>query len=297
MMSLLSLLVCLAPLNSIAPAPNTQKTTEYPGLSNVLLISDGLINGACPEGDAGLDSLRGLGVRTILCVDGSPPHVDGARARGMRYVHIPIGYDEIARDEALQLMRVATDLEKPIYIHCSHGRHRSPAAGAIVGVGLGFLTVDEAKERLATAGTSPAYAGLHASVSNMRPVGATVLAAVVPRFPERAVCSDLVGGMVRLGQHWDRLELIRSAAWRTPARHPDLVPANESTRLESILNEISETAGIQDRPPAFQSILSTARQQAQQLIQSIRQHRDTDAEVAYQALRRSCTACHQQFRN
>ncbi len=159
-----------APESPALSAPTTTATRDYAGLSNVLLISKGLINGSAPHGDAGLDTIRDLGVKTIICVDASPPNAAGATARGMRYVHLPIGYDGITQDESLRLMRAAADLPKPIYIHCFHGRHRSPAAASVIAIGLGWLTVDEAMRHLSTAGTSAKYAGLFATISRTRRV-------------------------------------------------------------------------------------------------------------------------------
>lgn len=68
------------------------KPIDLPGLHNVMRISDQLINGSSPEGDAGFTSLRSLGIKTILSVDGARPDLVRAKKVGIRYAHLPISY-------------------------------------------------------------------------------------------------------------------------------------------------------------------------------------------------------------
>src|SRR5438094_677830 len=84
--------------------------------------------GGCssPDGDEGFHSLQQLGIKTIVSVDGARPEVDLARKYGLRYVHLPIGYDAVPREQALRIARAIRDLPGPVYIHCHHGRHRGP---------------------------------------------------------------------------------------------------------------------------------------------------------------------------
>ncbi len=76
-------------------------TAAYPekvearGLHNVHRVSERLFSGSSPEGDEGFRSVRDLGIRTIITVDGAKPDVDRARRHGLRYVHLPIGYDGV----------------------------------------------------------------------------------------------------------------------------------------------------------------------------------------------------------
>src|SRR5215510_11511668 len=66
------------------------KPVDMPGLHNVIHVADRLFSGGAPEGDAGFDSLKKLGIKTILSVDGARPEVARAKQHGMRYVHLPI---------------------------------------------------------------------------------------------------------------------------------------------------------------------------------------------------------------
>ena len=80
---------------------------------------------------------------------------------GLRYVHLPHGYDGIDQRRARELAKAVRDLPGPIYIHCHHGKHRSPAAAAVACVGAGLLKPDRSLCVLNTAGTSTNYRGLY----------------------------------------------------------------------------------------------------------------------------------------
>jgi protein tyrosine phosphatase (PTP) superfamily phosphohydrolase (DUF442 family) len=100
------------------------------GLHNVFPITDKFYSGSCPEGEAGFGSLRALGVRTVISVDGARPDVELARKHGLRYVHLPIGYDGVPRQQALRIARAVRDLPGPVYLHCHHGKHRGPVTAS-----------------------------------------------------------------------------------------------------------------------------------------------------------------------
>src|SRR5579883_2265955 len=80
----------LAPPEKVAAAPTEKEAGPIPkdGLHNVYRITDKLFSGSSPEGDEGFRSLKELGVRTVISVDGSRPDVERARKFGLRYIHI-----------------------------------------------------------------------------------------------------------------------------------------------------------------------------------------------------------------
>ena len=73
------------------------------------------------------------GRKTVLTLDGAQPDVETAKRHGLRYVHVPIGYDGIPAARALELAKTFQTLEPsgPIFVHCHHGKHRGPAACSI----------------------------------------------------------------------------------------------------------------------------------------------------------------------
>src|SRR5262245_28340423 len=90
---------------------------DFPGVHNAIRVSERFIGGGVPEGDAGFDSLMRLGIRTVISVDGARPDVERARQFKLRYVHLPIGYDGVSREQALRIARAVRDLPGQVYIH------------------------------------------------------------------------------------------------------------------------------------------------------------------------------------
>ena len=94
--------------------------------------------------------------------------LDKAKARGMRYIHLPIGYNGFDEARKLELVRATRDsmATGPVYLHCHHGKHRSAGAAGTVAVSLAWLTTDQAVERMKVSGTAPNYKGLYACTSH-----------------------------------------------------------------------------------------------------------------------------------
>ena len=95
---LLAVLLGLAPW--VAPAWSGARPVEAAGLHNVFQLNERLYSGGGPEGDSGFASLKKLGVKTVISVDGARPDVARARAHGLRYVHVPIGYRGVPQAQA-----------------------------------------------------------------------------------------------------------------------------------------------------------------------------------------------------
>jgi len=141
-------------------------------LPNAYRIHAKVISGGLPEGEAAFQELAALGVKTIISVDGARPDVALAKAHGMRYVHLPHGYDGIPNQRMLDLARAVRDLPGQVYIHCHHGKHRSPTAAAVACVAAGLIDADSAEAILKTAGTGESYRGLYQSARQAQPVAA-----------------------------------------------------------------------------------------------------------------------------
>ena len=178
----------------------------------------------------------------------------------MRYVHIPVGYDGVPREKAVRIIKAYRSLEGPVFVHCHHGKHRGPTAAALCGVAIENWSKEEALAWMKTAGTSPDYPGLFASV---RDFVAHRLLGTRPRgtdLPEHQKVHGLVEAMVEIDRHWDQLRAIREAGYRTPRTHPDLVPARaalqlledfrELARLEETKGGEPSSCGRWKRPPA-----------------------------------------------
>lgn len=280
-----------------------EKPKEYPGLHNVVRVSDKLLSGSSPEGDEGFASLQGLGVRTIISVDGARPDVERARKHGQRYVHLPISYAGVPREQALRIARAVRDLPGLVYIHCHHGKHRSPAAAvAVVRCLDGACTVDQATAVLKQAGTSPHYKGLHAAVNEFQALTPAELDKVPADFPEVAPISDLVQSMVEVEEHWDLLKVVRAADWKVPAKHADLDPLHQARLLREAYEAAAKAPSVQQQAELKAWFVDAAKnvQELEKLLQSAKGSEPVDrkaAEAAFQRAGADCTRCHAKYRD
>jgi hypothetical protein len=62
----------------------------------------------------------------------------------------------VPEDRIKELAKAVRELEGPVYIHCHHGKHRSPAASAVACVAAGLIAPQSALAILEAAGTSSA---------------------------------------------------------------------------------------------------------------------------------------------
>jgi hypothetical protein len=275
---------------------------EVPGLHNVFRVCDTIFSGSGPEGEQAFASLKKLGVKTVISVDGARPDVGLARKYGLRYVHMPVGYGGVSRPQALQIARVARELPGPFYIHCHHGKHRGPTVAAVA-----RLCVDErcgvadALAVLRSAGTDPRYQGLFRSVREFRRPTAQELAALSGEFPEVVQVAGLTHAMVTIDHCWDSMKLAREAGWKTPPDHPDIDPAHEALQLVEGFQELRRSPQLSNRPDEFRAWVAEAHERARELEQILRAGPDNKLadglEKAYRAVGALCTRCHAKYRD
>ncbi len=274
---------------------------NLPGLHNVVAYHEGYWSGSAPDGATGFESLAAMGVRTIISVDGAAPDVEAARSHGLRYIHLPIGYNGFSEERKLELTRATRDAlaEGPVYIHCHHGRHRSAGAAGAVAVSLGWLTPDLAVTRMKVSGTAPNYTGLYACVAEAAPINPAAIDAVSADFPEVSRPVGFVKGMVEVELVADNLKAIEQAGWTTPRDHPDLVPAAEAGRMVDLFRVLAEGHRAKDEPAEFNAMLVESIDIAQQLEGLLVEGKASHDELSrqFQLLNASCTSCHVKYRD
>jgi protein tyrosine phosphatase (PTP) superfamily phosphohydrolase (DUF442 family) len=276
-----------------------------PSLQNAHRVTDDILSGAAPEGEASFKALKSLGVATIISVDGAKPDVETARRYGLRYVHLPIGYDDVAPDEGRAIAKAIEELPGPIYIHCHHGKHRSAAALAVACVMNGRFRPDQAESVLKTFGTGENYKGLWASARAARPLDRKVLAGVKVEYRETAPVPPMAEAMVAIDQTWERLKLAEKAGWRPLAGHPDVDPPHEALQLMERLHELGRAHEVQSKPQAFRKLLTDGEAGAKTLHESLTAWSrsgfsgNPPAHVAgaMKTVSSSCTVCHKSFRD
>jgi hypothetical protein len=284
--------------------PWIQRLPDPEGVHNLFALGTNLLSGSTPVGEAGFAALQKLGVKTILSVDGARPDVELAARYGLRYVHLPHGYDGIGTNVQAQLVKAGSVLPRPLYVHCHHGKHRGPTAAAVIGLAVGGWTPEQAQMWLRIAGTSTNYVGLYQTVAGFRKPTPAELESVPAEFPSIARVSGLVDAMVAIDERWDGLKAVRAAGYSAPREHPDLQPANEAVILWEHYRETARLPDAERRGPEFVERLRTAEQEVREIERGLREFaRNPDPAVrraldrAFDAAAKSCSTCHQAFRD
>jgi protein tyrosine phosphatase (PTP) superfamily phosphohydrolase (DUF442 family) len=297
-MQRLSLLLFGLMVSAIAlaapPAGRTPVRVEASHLPNAYRVTDQVISGGLPEGEIAFEELARLGVKTVISVDGMTPDVETARRHGLRYVHLPHGYDRVPVDRGKELAKAVAELPGPVYIHCHHGKHRSPAAAAVACIEAGLLDPQDALAVLATAGTNPNYAGLYDSVRQARPLPPEELKSLKVTFVERSKVPPVAAVMVELEHAFD---LVKTQA---DSRSPDRPRAKEAALLlREHYRELQRMDEVRKKPRAFQESLASGERIASSLQTELEQDTINGQAVAarIKTLTTNCADCHRDFRD
>jgi protein tyrosine phosphatase (PTP) superfamily phosphohydrolase (DUF442 family) len=299
--SLLALFFLLAGATDLNAGDSTKLSSivrlEVPGIRNAFKVSENLFSGSQPEGDKAFEALSKLGVNTIISVDGSKPDVEAARKHGLRYVHLPFGYDGVPTNRVAELAKAVETSPGAVFVHCHHGVHRGPAAVAIVCEATQNWTTNQAAAWMREAGTASDYAGLYRSVAMFHNPTKAQLAAV-KELPDSAKTSSLVEAMVAIDEHYTRLKLSKEARWKAPPGQPDIVPEHEALMLSEQLAELARTQDAASRPKDYQNRLAEATEAARELHQLLGQPTfPATIESTFSKIGSSCSTCHRQYRN
>ena len=270
--------------------------SQLPGLDHIVEFAPGFINGSAPHNDKGFDSLQHLGVKTIICVDGAVPDAQRAAQRGMRYVHLPIGYGEPSEQEIAEIARAIRDLRHPLYVHCFHGQHRSPAALGAGLVALKQLTPDKATALMHRCGTSPKYPGLFAGVVRANMIARDAIDQAPDTFSAAATVDDFIGLMAQITRHRDHIDLIQAAGWQAPPDHPDLNCEHEARLLDEHFKACVQTEYAKHAPDDLRKRLAESSALATQLAELITRPDAPLLDAVWGDLRNRCTTCHDQYR-
>lgn len=272
---------------------------------NPVMLHPKVISGGLPEDEGAFRELLQWGVRTIISVDGAKPDVQIARKYGLRYVHLPHGYDGIPKDRALELAKAVRELPGPIYIHCHHGKHRSPVAATVACVAAGLVPPAKAISILELAGTNENYRGLFRSAREAEPIEPAELDQLRVQFRETVEVPPMAEAMVQLDQTYENLNQIAASDWRTPAKHPDLTPAHQALLLREHFAELIRTPDAQSRPKQFLDLLRESEDASKSLEQLLHQRKPMSkteaaparAIVYLKQISDNCKSCHIRYRD
>lgn len=283
------------------PLMGDQSPRNYSGLHNVVAYHPDVFSGGVPEGAEGFETLAAMGIRTVISVDGAAPDLAEAKRHGLRYIHLPIGYNGFADARGDELARATRDSlgDGPVYIHCHHGKHRSAGAAGTVAVALGWMTPEEAVARMRVSGTAPAYKGLYACAAEASVMSAADLDAVKPDFPEVCKPEGMVDLMVRLDVAMEYMKEIEAAGWKPPANHPDLVPVAEAGKVADLLRVLHEDRSAVAQREGFAAKIDENHAPAQKLEDMLAAGSADAAALSaeFKRVSNACKSCHTAHRD
>lgn len=261
---------------------------SLPGLDNVFQIDRQFYSGSGPHGEQSFQALKNLGIKTIVSVDGTMPDLEHARKAGMKYIHIPIGYNGVSEDAGLAFARVARDLKGPVYIHCHHGKHRGPTAAAVVGLCRGSLDQKSALQFLTQAGTSKDYPGLWKDVKNFKVPDAH---AILPELVETAKVPPMVTAMAQISHDFELTDRLQQSK-----------PGDQKERLRVLVllrEELHETARkySDDYDEMFKQWLTESELQVKELEEAVQQGNQQAFSAGMKNLKSQCKRCHKAYRD
>lgn len=274
-------------------------------LPNLVWVHNKVLSGGLPEDDAAFDELTRRGVKTIISVDGARPDVETARRHGLRYVHLPHGYDGIPDGRISELAKAVRDLPGTVYIHCHHGKHRSAAAASVACVAAGLIPSTDALNVLELAGTSTNYRGLYQSARQAQAIEKKQLNAMNTVFRSTAEIPPLADAMVHLEHTFAHVKSISQSNWQTPEDHPDLDPVHEVLLLREHFTELLRSEAVQQEGSQYKQMIRESETAAQHLQTLLEQPRSSTRDSEFNAsasenlrqIGENCQACHARYRD
>ena len=275
--------------------PDGPTEADYPHLHNLLQVTGRIYTGGEPKDDEAFAELAKLGVKTVVSVDGARPKLDLAEKHGLKYVHIPIGYDGVSGDAGKSFASLVKNADGPFYIHCHHGKHRGPAGAAVACIADGAADGKGAVAVLEKAGTSKGYGGLWRDVEAYAPPAADV---DLPELVEVADVGSMAAAMAQIDRASDNLKLCEAAEWKTPPGHPDVAPAQEALLLKEGFHETArQLAEKNDYDEQFLAWIKQAEQTAAQLEAALNEGNAEAAAAVFAEVQKQCKRCHVDYRD
>ncbi len=285
------------PTNAAGPGPAEPLRSAV--LQNLHRVTPRVYCGSVPDSDAAFVELAGLGVKVLISVDGARPDIAMARRHGLRYVHLPFGYDGVPMNRIAELTKASLTAGGPVYVHCHHGKHRGPAAAAMICAATEAWTNDRTRALLEQMGTSREYAGLYRSVAAFHPADVQEMDALGP-LPEVAKATSLVDAMVAVDGLFARLRPAVVAGFRGVEGVGETNVVREATLLWEQFREVGRLPeNGRRRGVGFRGEAEAAERGALQIKVAL-----GDAEVKpetkvalVESLGKRCVSCHRRYRD
>jgi len=281
----------------IPAAPTLDAKGEPAGIEHFKKWSDHLAQGGQPFGEIAFQNLAAMGYRTIVSVDGVRPDAETAAKYGLRYVHVPFGYDGVPKDAQTRIVKAVETSDGPVFIHCHHGFARGPAGAMIARIATEGISNEEAAKELKDSGCSEHYKGLFRDVLAAVPPTSAELAKVPAALPSYVSVGTLGEQMAALDRTWARVGVSKGASWASPAGRADVDPPHDARLLWEQLREIGRLGDIENHGPDFLTSLKTAEDGGIALEEALRKGDGAAATKQFGVIKQSCDACHTRWRD
>ena len=291
-MKFLQLLIVGVCLLFTTSAKDLNLKVEQSDTFEVLIrVSAKVYSGSQPDSESAFQELKKLGVTTIVSVDGAKPNTKMAERYGLRYIHIPIGYGELEENDSLSLAHVAK-LDEVLFVHCHHGKHRGPAAVAVIMIDKGSCTNEEALQILHKAGTGKSYKGLWESVRSKKK---TPQDQRLPKLVPIAKVESITESMAAIDRIYDELKASSAISWEVPEGKPDFSASQQALILKEALRESGRLLNNDDAK--FRSFFHASEAIAGKLQSALKNNDLKDASILLQHLKKTCVDCHKKYRD
>lgn len=268
---------------------------QVDGIENFFQVSDRVYSGGEPTA-AGLEHLQQLGVKLVLSVDGLEPDHAAAEKRGMKYIHIPMGYAGIDPKQLQDFVTLMAHFDGKMFVHCHHGKHRGPAAVAACLIIAQKMTREEGMQFMRQAGTGQHYHGLWKSIAEMdvkdyRPQDFSTL---FVRPKEKS----LAQWMAELDRAWEMVQPEPENPTAPLAQTQLLIIAEafrESARVVHIGRE--NQYGNPERKERLKDWLTDCEQRTAAIAKLTQSQAHEKARDSLKTLAEQCVSCHQEYRN
>ncbi len=279
------------PAEPVAAEPPALEAVDSQRLAHVRRWNSRVLTGGRPYGPDAFEELAELGVRTAISVDGAAPDVASARAAGIRYVHLPLGYGATPRERVVALAKAVRDLPAPLYIHCHHGKHRAPVAAAIGCVGAGLMDASNVDAHLQAAGTNRGYEELCRSAVLALPLPSAVIDAYREPFPETAEVQPLAAAMAEMDVYHSRLTEADKAGWPEASLKSS---ASDALLLKELAAELLRNPP-EEQPEGYSELLRQVEREADRIRSRL--VLGDSAEAALARVSGACLDCHERYRD
>ena len=165
--------------------------------------------------------------------------------------------------------------------------------------------------------TASKYEGLYSTVASADLPTPAETAAFEFDFSPAHRFDGMRGAMVQMARKWDLIKAARKRSWQADPEHPDVVPLQEATQLQQLIEQCAELDEMRAWPDDFRSWMAESRSQSELLVQALtrldsgagsagspdsagsalRAGWVREADEAQRALAESCLDCHSSYRN